>query len=220
MRESGERTTRLHNNCSGKHATMLAHARGEGWPTEGYERIEHPVQQAVLDIVERWTDISRHDLELGVDGCGVVVFALPLEAMARAYSRLSRASVTSGGEGEEARRIAAAMLGNPFLVGGTDRFDTVLMEESGGTILCKVGAEGVHCAALLESGIGIALKVEATVPRVHNILLSAGSTTASWRTARRTPPSGSRDIARPTKLDPQYATRSGGRGSGYARRAK
>ena len=167
LRESGERATRLHNNCSGKHAAMLAHARGEGWSTQGYERVEHPVQQAILATVERWTEIPQRDLILGVDGCGVVVFALPLEAMARAYARLSRAAVTSDGYGDGAGRIATAMLGNPFLIGGTDRFDTVLMEESRGSILCKVGAEGVHCAALLESGVGIALKVEDGTPRAQ-----------------------------------------------------
>lgn len=59
------------------------------------------------------------------------------------------------------------MLGNPFLIGGTDRFDTVLMEESDGTILCKIGAEGVHCAAILGRGIGIALKVEDGSPRAQ-----------------------------------------------------
>jgi L-asparaginase II len=165
--ESGERATRLHNNCSGKHAAMLAHARESGWPTRGYERVEHPIQQAILATVEQWTDVPRSNLTLGVDGCGVVVFALPLEAMAMAYARLSRAAATVDEADTGAGRIAAAMLSNPFLIGGTDRFDTVLMEESRGSILCKVGAEGVHCAALLGSGIGIALKVEDGTPRAQ-----------------------------------------------------
>lgn len=76
LRESGGRLTRLHNNCSGKHAAMLALARLSGWPTEGYERVEHPVQQTILTTVSQWTGVPEDQLTLGVDGCGVVVFAL------------------------------------------------------------------------------------------------------------------------------------------------
>lgn len=156
LRESGCRPSRLHHNCSGKHAAMLARAYTSGWPTAGYYLLEHPVQQSTVEEVERWTGVDRSSMELAVDGCGVVVFGLPLEAMARAYSRLA-AAVRRGDE--VPRRIAEAMMANPFLVGGTDRFDTVLMEDAPG-ILCKVGAEGVHSVAIIESGIGIALKVE------------------------------------------------------------
>jgi len=156
LRECGDRPTRLHNNCSGKHAAMLARARLAGWPTEGYHRVEHPVQQSIVREVERWTGESRDAMELAVDGCGVVVFGLGLEAMARAWARLAAAAA---GGADVAQRVVEAMVGNPFLVGGTDRFDTVLMEEAPG-ILCKIGAEGVHCAAVLDQGIGVAVKVE------------------------------------------------------------
>lgn len=156
LRESGRRPSRLYHNCSGKHAAMLARAYTSGWPTAGYDLLEHPVQQSIVEEVERWTGVDRSKMELGIDGCGVPVFGLSLEAMARAYSRLAIA-VRRGDE--VPRRIAEAMMSNPFLVGGTDRFDTVLMEDAPG-ILCKVGAEGVHSAAIIESGIGVALKVE------------------------------------------------------------
>lgn len=156
LRECGYRPSRLHHNCSGKHAAMLARAQASGWPTVGYHLLEHPVQQSIIQEIERWTGLDRTAMDLAVDGCGVVVFGLPLDAMARAYSRLATA-VRNGDE--VPRRIVGAMMANPFLVGGTDRFDTVLMEDAPG-ILCKVGAEGVHSAAIIESGIGIAIKVE------------------------------------------------------------
>ncbi len=156
LRESGSRPTRLHNNCSGKHAAMLARARACGDPTEGYDRRDHPVQQRMIAEVEHWTGVSRRKMKLAVDGCGVVVFGLPLDAMARAYSRFA-ASVRDGDE--VSSRIAEAMLANPFLVGGTERFDTILMEEEP-QVLCKVGAEGVHCAAFFPERVGVALKVE------------------------------------------------------------
>ncbi|MFI5239311.1 MAG: asparaginase [Gemmatimonadales bacterium] len=156
LRESGDRTTRLHNNCSGKHAAMLARAQGAQWPTAGYDHLDHPVQQSIVQEIERWTGVPRSGMKIARDGCGVPVFGLSLEAMARAFARFA-ASIRAGDE--IPRRVGDAMLANPFLVGGTDRFDTVLMEEVPG-IVCKIGAEGVHSAAIVASGIGLAIKVE------------------------------------------------------------
>lgn len=156
LRESGGRPTRLHNNCSGKHAAMLARAQGAGWPTGGYDHLEHPVQQSIVHEIERWTGVARKRMAIARDGCGVPVFGLSLEAMARAFARFA-AAIHAGSE--VPRRIGDAMLANPFLVGGTDRFDTVLMEEAPG-IVCKIGAEGVHSAAIVATGVGLAIKVE------------------------------------------------------------
>ena len=157
LRESGIRAKRTHNNCSGKHTAMLGYAQRSGWPIEGYERIEHPVQQSILNHVALWADMRASQLELAIDGCGVVVFGLPLDRMARAYARLGCAAR----RGEEiAARVVHAMVTNPFLVGGTDRFDSILIEETAGRIVAKIGAEGVHSAVVLDRGLGIALKVE------------------------------------------------------------
>ncbi|MES2358443.1 MAG: asparaginase [Gemmatimonadota bacterium] len=156
LRESGGRTTRLHNNCSGKHAAMLACAQTAGWPTAGYDHLDHPVQQAIVRTIETWSGTSRSQIRIARDGCGVPVFGISLEAMARAFARFAAAM----NRGDEVpARIGSSMLCNPFLVGGTDRFDTVVMTEAPG-ILCKIGAEGVHSAAIVSDGIGIALKVE------------------------------------------------------------
>ena len=177
LRESGVRTRRTHNNCSGKHTAMLAYAQLSGWPIEGYERIEHPVQQSILNHVALWADMRPSQLDLAVDGCGVVVFGLPLDRMARAYARLGCAAR----RGEEiAMRVVQAMVSHSFLVGGTDRFDTVLMEETDGRIVSKVGAEGVHSAVILDRGIGIALKVEdgnsrAQYPALLHLLQELGA---------------------------------------------
>jgi L-asparaginase II len=165
LQQSGESPTRLHNNCSGKHAAMLAHARAEGWPTLGYESCHHPVQQRVLEQVAAWTGVPAARVLQAVDGCGVVTFGLPLTAMALAFARLASAA-REGSEVPE--RIVHAMTTRPFLVGGTDRFDTVLMEETGGRVLAKVGAEGVHSVSLLEAGLGAAVKVEDGASRAQH----------------------------------------------------
>jgi L-asparaginase II len=157
IRETGGFPSRLHNNCSGKHAAMLARAHTARWATQGYERSEHPVQRGALETVARWSGLPASRIGVAVDGCGVTVFSLPVEAMARAYARLACAARRGD---EVPKRIVSAMLAQPFLVGGTDRFDTVLMEESEGRILAKVGAEGVHSLAVLDRGLGVAVKVE------------------------------------------------------------
>jgi L-asparaginase II len=157
LRESGARLTRLHNNCSGKHAAMLARAQTAGWPTYGYERKDHQVQRHCLEACAAWAGLAPNEIGQAIDGCGVVAFALPLENMARAWSRLARA-VRDGDE--LASRIVHAMTTRPFLVGGTERFDTLLMQETQGRVVTKIGAEGVHSVGIPERGIGFAVKVD------------------------------------------------------------
>jgi L-asparaginase II len=164
LRESGERPTRLHNNCSGKHAAMLACAHTAGWPMFGYERSGHDVQKCCLSSVAHWTGMEADDIGIAVDGCGVVEFAMPLEHMARAYSRLARAATEGAGLPQ---RVVGAIQTRPFLVGGSDRFDSILIEETEGGVVAKIGAEGVHSAAVLDQGIGIAIKVEDGAPRAQ-----------------------------------------------------
>lgn len=170
LRESGDRLTRLHNNCSGKHAAMLAQAVLRGEPTSGYEQAAHLVQRTALATIATWAGIRPAAIGVGVDGCGVTVFSLPLANMALSYARLAHAS-THGDE--PSRRILQAMTSHPFLVGGTDRFDTRVMEAVGGNVVCKLGAEGVHTFAIVDRGIGFALKVEDGSPRAQFVAVLA-----------------------------------------------
>ena len=163
MAERGEQPTRLHSNCSGKHAGMLALARYEGWPTARYAEIGHPVQQRCLEEVARWTGAPERSMGLAVDGCGVVCYALPIRAMALAYARLGARRIS--GPGSEAREAAAdrlvrAVTADPFLIAGQARLCTELIAASGGRVVAKIGAEGVYSAALPELGLGVTVKVE------------------------------------------------------------
>lgn len=170
-RELGVQWSRLHNNCSGKHAAMLARAFTATWPTAGYERADHPVQKSVLAEVASWTGVSLDDMPLGVDGCGVTVMGLPLDRMATAYARWAKGVAV----GEEIpARTARAIVAYPHLFSGTDRFDSVLVEETRGAVISKVGAEGVHCAAVPGMELGVAVKVEDGAIRAqHMALLTA-----------------------------------------------
>lgn len=157
----------IHNNCSGKHAGMLALAKHHGWPLEGYWQEDHPVQQRVRQDVAQWMDLEADAMDVGVDGCGVVTFAASLEAAALGFGRLARA----GGGETAATRVLEAMWRHPWYVGGTGRLCTALMRAANGTIVAKVGAEGVYCAALLDRGLGIALKVEDGARRASEVAL-------------------------------------------------
>lgn len=157
LRERGEQPTRLHNNCSGKHAGMLALATKHGWPLRGYHEVEHPVQLRMLQEVARWSGVATDRIDIGVDGCGVATFALPLRALALTFARLA---VACRSPASPSGRLIGAMTTHPELVGGTDRLCTELMRATHGRIFAKVGAEGVYCAGVPGAELGIALKVE------------------------------------------------------------
>ena len=170
MAARGEKPRRIHSNCSGKHAGMLALARFHGWPTQGYRMAAHPVQRRVLREVAEWTGVPESGLAQGVDGCGVVSFALPLRNMAVAYARLGArkaptddpptTNAASVSRTAAAERIVAAIIKDPFLVAGSGRLCTEVIASSGGRVVAKIGADGVYCAALPEARLGLALKVE------------------------------------------------------------
>lgn len=156
LERAGVAPGRIHNNCSGKHAGMLALARHHGWTTQGYHQLDHPVQQRVLATLCAWSGVESSVVDLAVDGCGLPTFALPLDRAALACARLAAAAVRDG----PAARIVQAMTGHPEFVAGTGRLCTELMRAAGGRVFAKVGAEGYYCAGVPEQGLGIALKVE------------------------------------------------------------
>ncbi|MFN2432154.1 MAG: asparaginase [Gemmatimonadota bacterium] len=157
---TGRAPTPLWNNCSGKHAGMLAHCRCRGWATTDYLSAEHPLQHDIAGAVARLTGERAEEIGLGIDGCGVPAFHLSLRGMATAYARLA------GGEGapeewrDPLRSILEGMAAEPWFIAGTGRLCTRLAEVAGERVVAKVGAAGVYCAALRERGWGVALKVE------------------------------------------------------------
>jgi L-asparaginase II len=161
--QDGRPPERVHNNCSGNHAGMLALCRARGWPTPGYRLPGHPVQQACRDVHAEAAEVDPGEMATGIDGCGIVTFALTLERMAHAFSRLE--SLAGGG------RVAAAMRARPDLVGGPDGADALLMRAAPGW-LAKVGAEGLLCVAGPD-GLGVALKAEDGASRAHAPALTA-----------------------------------------------
>jgi L-asparaginase II len=167
LKAKGQEPSVLHNNCSGKHAGMLALALHLGAPTETYHQADHPVQTAIGEVVSQFSGIGLLDMAIGVDGCGVPVFGITIKSMALMYARLVSPPADFDEDTSRAcSRIVAAMMAYPELIGGTkDRLDTEMMQAAKGLLVSKVGAEGVYTVGVLPSpdwpkGLGLALKIE------------------------------------------------------------
>ncbi|MGE4218986.1 MAG: asparaginase [Alphaproteobacteria bacterium] len=163
----------LHNNCSGKHAAMLATALARGEPAGGYIGAAHPVQQRVRGVLEQVCGRVLRDAPTGIDGCGIPVIGIPLGHLAFGFARLVAPDELPPERARAARRIVAAMQAHPEMVAGPGRYDTEVMRAAGGRVIVKGGAEGVFCAALPEFGIGIALKCDDGSKRGAEAMLTA-----------------------------------------------
>lgn len=156
---AGEKPSALHNNCSGKHAGILAACAHLGLDVEDYLEPEHGVQRYIAAFCGRAFDEDPERWPVGVDGCGIPIFATSLRSAATAFMRLATLDGFSAADARALGAVRDAMLAEPAYVGGTGRFDTALMAQTNGAIACKAGAEGVHGDALLRLGAGLALKV-------------------------------------------------------------
>jgi L-asparaginase II len=156
----GRRPSQLHNNCSGKHAGMIATARHLGESLDGSWTADHPVQKRICRTLSETTGVELGLQVRGIDGCAVPTWALPLDALARVFARL----VSGEGLGPERRaaaeRILQACWAEPELVAGEGRADTVVMRKLPGEVFMKTGAEGVYCGGFPRLGLGFALKID------------------------------------------------------------
>jgi L-asparaginase II len=167
IRALGQAPNVLQNNCSGKHAGMLAFAKHIGAPIDTYHLAENPVQIAIADAMAQFCGVAVTDMAVGIDGCAVPVFGITVKAMALAYARLVSPPMDFDKPTRDAcARIVRVMSAYPELIGGTsDRLDTEIMRAAPGRLVSKVGAEGVYTAGILPceewpKGLGLALKIE------------------------------------------------------------
>jgi L-asparaginase II len=158
----------LHNNCSGKHAgflcvgCMMARAQGRDARefVRGYVRPEHPVMREISASMQDATGCDLSRAPMGTDGCSIPTFGIPLQQLAHAFAKVATGVGLSADRAAAAARLRRAVAHAPFFVAGTGRFDTRVMQRLGERVFCKVGAEGVFCAALPEAGLGVAIKID------------------------------------------------------------
>lgn len=157
---SGGKPTQLHNNCSGKHVGMLATALHMGDPIENYWEPDHPVQVRVHELLQEWTGETLGSDVMGLDGCSVPNWAVPLSNLADAFAKLMRTGEAQDARGRAVKRILEACWTRPDLVAGKGRADTVVMTELPERVFMKTGAEGVYAGGFPDLGMGFALKID------------------------------------------------------------
>ena len=160
MIANGMVPSRLHNNCSGKHAGMLTTTRFLNEDTQGYIDREHPAQQRWLETVGELVDLDLLQLPWSYDGCGIPVVAMPLASVAKAFARFAAPDDLPQQRAESISRIAGSIAAQPFMVAGTGRLCTELMQVTGRAVMAKTGADGYFAASLPEQGLGIAIKID------------------------------------------------------------
>jgi len=156
LARSGEEPGVIHGNCSGKHAGMLAVCVRQGWESGSYRDPDHPLQRWILEIVSRFCGLDKDDILLSGDGCGVPAFGMPLKNLATGFARLATGERLPEDLAGAAERVRRAMWERPYMVAGTGRLDTAVMD--GTDLACKSGAEAVFCAGSPD-GWGLALKI-------------------------------------------------------------
>ena len=168
LARSGAEPGALHNNCSGKHAgfvcvgCLMARAAGRE-PAEfvrGYLQRGHPVMREVTAALAAATGADLACAPVATDGCSIPTFAIPLRQLARGFARVATGLGLSAEHARAALRLRQAVARAPFFVAGSGRFDSRVMARLGERVFCKVGAEGVFCAALPDQGLGVAIKVD------------------------------------------------------------
>lgn len=168
LARSTQAPSSIHNNCSGKHAGFLClgclMARRAGADprayVRGYVQRDHPVMREITAALQSTTGCDLGHAPVGTDGCSIPTYGIPLKNLAAGFARLGTELGLSVEHAAAARRLRAAVARAPYFVGGSGRFDTRVMERLGERVFCKVGAEGVYCAALPEQGLGVAIKID------------------------------------------------------------
>ncbi|WP_199617802.1 asparaginase [Paenibacillus alkalitolerans] len=158
LRREGRQPTPLHNNCSGKHSGMLALSIHLGAPLDTYMEPDHPAQRQMLETFAAFAGVSADDIAIGIDGCGVPVYGLPLKNLAQAFAGLG--SPSEHLSAAACRQITDSIARHPNMLAGTGRYDTALIEATGGRLIGKMGAEGVFAVSNPGSGLGLAVKIE------------------------------------------------------------
>jgi len=159
LKQAGKSPSPLHNNCSGKHAGMLAATLAmEASPAE-YLHMDHPVQVLIRKHLTLLSGVEAEDFETATDGCGALTYALPLRSIATAIARLAVPQQLPAHLQSAAVQISQAMTRHPDMIQGIGGFNTELLRAGRGCLMAKGGAEGMFVLGLASCRLGIAVKV-------------------------------------------------------------
>lgn len=144
--------SKIHSNCSGKHAMMLAACTKEGYDIKTYDSFSHPLQQHIKKRIAELTSLRENDLPASLDGCGLPVYAMSLRNLAKSY--LSLFGNTNY------MLLQEAFIEYPYIIGGEGRLDSEIINASGGKLIAKVGAGGLIVIFNLIKLEAVAVKID------------------------------------------------------------
>ncbi len=149
-----EKITYYHNNCVGKHILFLALCKENGWDIATYDNIDNPLQQKVKEKISQLCEIPLVDniypYSVTKDGCGVPILAMPLKNMITGFINLFCDS--------KYEKIKNAYLENPYIIGGMNRLDTEIIQNSDG-LAAKVGAGGLCAVVNIKEKDALVVKI-------------------------------------------------------------
>jgi L-asparaginase II len=173
LARAGLEPTALHNNCSGKHSGFICLACDRGDDPKGYIQPDHPTMKVITAALAEMTSTTLDERNIGVDGCSIPTYAIPLRALALGFARFATGRGLAADRAAATRRIRAAVAAQPRMVAGTNRFDTKVIAALGERVFVKGGAEGVHCGAIPELGLGFAVKCDDGAGRAADVVTAA-----------------------------------------------
>ncbi|CEQ02998.1 L-asparaginase II [[Clostridium] sordellii] len=171
MKEKDEEPLAVHNNCSGKHAGMLATVKYLNEDLDTYYKANHPHQIRIIEMIGKLCDYNPDDIGIGLDGCGVPVHALPLNKFAYGMARMVEPSSLDEKYREPVTRVVNAVMNNPVYASGSDRIDFKVMEKYPNKVVVKSGANGYFGGAIPDKGIGFAIKTHDGLSPMRNVVL-------------------------------------------------
>jgi L-asparaginase II len=159
MLRQGLKVKRIHHNCSGKHAGILASSKHMGWPLDTYRSPKHPWNKRVFELISLFTDIPAKKVCHAIDGCGVPVIFTPVRESAIAFARYGTPDCLPQPVADATRRIATAVNRYPYHNSGRTRFLAALYKAAPGRFVAKEGGQGVFCLGVLGERMGLAVKI-------------------------------------------------------------
>ncbi len=139
----------IHNNCSGKHTMMLGLCKLMGWDLGSYDNVEHPLQKAIKKRIYELCELKK-EYPVTKDGCGVPIYSMPLENIAKGYLNLFC--------NPKYKKLTEAFLNNPYIIGGENRTDTMIIQNTS-NIVAKVGAGGLIAVVNVEKEEVFVIKI-------------------------------------------------------------
>ena len=150
----------LNNDCSGKHAGMLAVCKHKGWNIGNYLDEDHPLQKYIVKIIAMMADLKPEEITIATDGCGAPVHGVPLYNMAMAFAQFANPEELDEETSKACQRIYNSMVKHPLMISGVNGFCTHLIKYSNGKLIGKIGAEAVYVVGIKKYRLGVAVKLE------------------------------------------------------------